>query len=94
MTNPGDHPSQRRSGSEDEEVRQDQECKPTVAAKVDDDQKIGNDDTENVGMPEFQVLEHDTGATCLAITDEEHSESHLIMMAHVSYMSFSMAAAL
>lgn len=85
---------QRRSGSEDEEARRNQQHKPTVAAKVNDDQKVNNDDTETVGVPESHVLEHDTGATCLAITDEEHSELDLIMMAHVSHMFFSMAAAL
>jgi hypothetical protein len=61
---------------------------PTVAIKMDDDQKVHNDDdAETVGAPGPRVLEHDTGATCLAITDNEHSESHLIMMAHVSYSS-------
>lgn len=92
-TNGREHPSQRRCGSEDEEARRDQQRKPTVAVKLDDDQKVDNDDAKTVGVPEFQVLEHDTGATCLAITDKEHPESYLIMMAHVSYMSFSMAAA-
>lgn len=93
-TNGREHPSQRRCGSEDEEARRDQQRKPTVAVKLDDDQKVDNDGAKTIGVPEFQVLEHDTGATCLAITGKEHSASHLIMIAHVSYMSFSMAAAL
>jgi hypothetical protein len=69
------------------ECREDAEGgSPTVAIKMDDDQKVHNDnDAETVGAPGPRVLEHDTGATCLAITDDEHSESHLIMMAHVSY---------
>lgn len=55
---------------------------PMVAIKMDDDQKVHNDDD---GAPGPRVLEHDTGATCLAITpDDEHSESHLIMMAHLA----------
>jgi hypothetical protein len=76
-TNGGEHPSQRRSsGSEDEEeASRDQWHKPTVAIKVDDDQKVDDDD------------DGDTSAIYLAIPDEEHPESHLIMMAHVSYMS-------
>lgn len=62
----------------------------TVAIKMDDDQKVHNDDdAETVGAPGPRVLEHDTGATCLAITNDEHSESLLIMMAHVSYSSLS-----
>lgn len=61
---------------------------PTVGIKMDDDQKVhDDDDAETVGAPGPRVLEHDTGATCLAITGNEHSESHLIMMAHVSYSS-------
>jgi hypothetical protein len=61
---------------------------PMVAIKVDDDQKVHNDDdAETVGGPGPRVH---TGATCLAITpDDKHSESHLIMMAHVSYSSLS-----
>jgi hypothetical protein len=63
---------------------------PTVAIKMDDDQKVHNDDdAETVGAPGPRVLEHDTGATCLAITNDKHSESLLIMMAHVSYSSLS-----
>ncbi len=63
----------------------------TVAIKVDDNQKVhhDDDDAEIVGAPGPRVLEHDTGATCLAIADEEHSESHLIMIAHVSHVSLS-----
>jgi hypothetical protein len=69
--------------------------RPTVAIKMDDDQKVHNDDdAQTVGAPAPRVLEHDTGATCLAITDDEHSESHLIMMAHVSYSSLSLLSAL
>jgi hypothetical protein len=68
---------------------------PTVAIKMDDDQKAHNDgDAETVGAPGPRVLEHDTGVTCLAITDNEHSESHLIMMAHVSRSSFSLLSTL
>jgi hypothetical protein len=67
----------------------------TVAIKMDDDQKVhDDDDAQTVGAPGPRVLEHDTGATCLAITDDEHSESHLIMMAHVSYSSLSLLSAL
>ncbi|KAF8492854.1 hypothetical protein F5888DRAFT_882735 [Russula emetica] len=66
------------------ECREDAEGgSPTVAIKMDDDQKVHNDDdAETVGASGPRVLEHDTGATCLAITDDEHFESHLIMMAH------------
>jgi hypothetical protein len=78
------------------ECREDAEGgSPTVAIKMDDDQKVHNDDdAETVGAPGPRVLEHDTGATCLAITDDEHSESHLIMMAHVSYSSLSLLSVL
>jgi hypothetical protein len=79
-TNGGEHPSQRRSsGSEDEEeASRDQWHKPTVAIKVDDDQKVDDDD------------DGDTSAIYLAIPDEEHPESHLIMMAHpTSAVSFA-----
>jgi hypothetical protein len=73
------------------ECREDAERgNPTVAIKMADDQKVHNDDdAETVGALGPRVLEHDTGATCLAITDNEHSKSHLIMMAHVSYSSLS-----
>lgn len=82
-TNGGELP-QRFSGSEEREDAKGG-C-PTLAIKMDDDQKVHNDgDAENVGASEPRVLEHDTGATCLAITEDKHSESHLIMMAHVSY---------
>lgn len=57
----------------------------TVAIKTDDHQKVYNDDAETVGAPGPRVPENDTGATCLAITDDEHSDSHLIMTAPVSY---------
>lgn len=62
----------------------------TVGIKMDDDQKVHNDgDAETVGAPGPRVLEHDTGATCLAIPNDEHSESHLIMMEPVSYSFLS-----
>lgn len=85
-TNGAEHLSQRRfSGSEDEEISRDQRHAPTAAIKVDDDPKVDNaDDAETVISSEF---EHDTGAIYLGITDEEHPESHLIMMAHVSHVS-------
>jgi len=68
---------------------------PTLAIKMDDDQKVhDDDDAETVGAPGPRVLEHDTGATCLAITDDKHSESHLIMMAHVSDSFLSLLSAL
>jgi len=78
------------------ECREDAEGgSPTVAIKMDDDQKVhGDDDAETVGAPGPRVLEHDTGATCLAITNDELSESHLIMMAHVSYSSLPQLSAL
>ena len=64
---------------------------PTVAIKMNGDQKVHIDDNaETVGAPGPRVLAHDTGAACLAITDEEHSKSLLIMMAHVSYASLSL----
>ena len=67
---------------------------PTVAIKMDDDQKVHNDnDAETVDAPGPRVLEHDIGATCLAITDDERSESHLFMMAHVSHSSLSLLSA-
>jgi hypothetical protein len=90
-TNGGEYPSQRRSGSEVEEAPRVQQRKPTMAFKVDGDRKVDHD--EDAKTICAQVLEHDTGVTCLAITEEEHSESHLIMMAHVSYMSLSIASA-
>lgn len=72
------------------ECREDAERgSPKVAIKMDDDQKVHNDDAETVGAPGPRVLEHDTGATCLAITNDKHSESLLIMMAHVSYSFLS-----
>jgi hypothetical protein len=61
---------------------------PMIAIKMVDDQKVHNgDDAESVGAPGPRVQEHETGATRLAIADNEHSESPLIMMAHVSYSS-------
>lgn len=84
-----EHPSQRRFSGSDEEASRDQQHTPTVAIKVDDDKKVDSGgDTETVGASES---EHDTGAIYLAITDEEHPESHLIMMAHVSHMCLPIA---
>jgi len=87
-TNGGELPSQRCSRSE-EECREDAKGgSPTVAVKVVDDQKVHiDDDAETVSAPGRRVLGHDTGETCLAITGEEHSKTHLIMMAHVSFVS-------
>jgi hypothetical protein len=68
---------------------------PMAAIKMDDDQNVHNDDdAKTAGAPGPRVLEHDTGATCLAITDDEQSKPHLIMMAHVSYSSLSLLSAL
>jgi hypothetical protein len=90
-TNEGKNPSQRRSGKKGKGALR----VPRMAFKVDDDQKVDHDeDAEIICAPELKVLEHETGVTCLTITEEEHSESHLIMMALVSYMSFSIASAL
>lgn len=96
-TNEGEVPQRHSGNKKTPRVRrrkqQKAECRgdieggsPTVAIKMDGDQKVHIDDNaETVGAPGPRILVHDTGAACLAITDEEPSKSHLIMMAHVSH---------
>ena len=58
-------------------------------------QKVHNDDdAATVGAPGPRVLERDAGATCLAITNNKHHKSHLIMMADVSCSYFFLLFAL